>query len=501
MSAHVLVVDDDPALLEALPVSVGLRMADVAMDTCDSGTGALGLIEATDYDAVITDIKMPGMDGLSLLTELRARRPRTPILLITGHGDRELAVGALRGGAFDFILKPIDRDYLIAALARAIEMRRLDRETERQQRALERHARVLEHIADGVFLLDANDTIQLWNQAAQAITGLPSAQVTGRQVTEIFNDWHTLAPLIPIARAPGTFVEAAKSIPIDLDGHESWISVSGVEFENGTVYAFRSLSSERAVYELRDEFVTVVSHELKTPLAAIYGAAETLRSRVDLDDGTREPLLNMIATESDRLARIVNDILLAGQLDSGRFAIATDPVDPLEVARDAIEALRIHAQGVDVRLVAPPSLPAARADGRQLRQVLDNLLENAVKYSSGEPRIELRLEADADHVRFAVQDHGLGIPGDELRRIFAKFYRLDPYLTGGVGGTGLGLYICRELVRRMGGRISASSQVGQGSTFTVDLAAAGGPSDWARGAATGAPANGAGQAATAEGMH
>ena len=358
MSPHVLVVDDDPALLEALPVSVGLRMEDVAMDTCDSGAGALGLIEATDYDAVITDIKMPGMDGLSLLTELRMRRPRTPILLITGHGDRELAVGALRGGAFDFILKPIDREYLVAALARAIEMRRLDRETERQQRALERHARVLEHIADGVFLLDANDTVQLWNQAAQAITGLPSAQVTGRNVSEIFNDWHTLAPLIPIARVPGTSLEAAKSIPIDLDGHESWISVMVVEFENGTVYAFRSLSSERAVDELRDEFVTVVSHELKTPLAAIYGAAETLRSRTDLDNGTREPLLTMIATESDRLARIVNDILLAGQLDSGRFAI-TRPGQNRRRRRDA-QALR-SAQGW-IRLVALTVAPQS-ADG------------------------------------------------------------------------------------------------------------------------------------------
>ena len=500
MSAHVLVVDDDAALLEALPVSVGLRMADVELDTCDSGAGALSLIEETDYDAVITDIKMPGMDGLSLLTELRARRPRTPILLITGHGDRELAVGALRGGAFDFILKPIDRDYLVAALARAIEMRRLDRETERQQLALERHARVLEHIGDGVFLLDADDTIQLWNKAAEAITGLPAAQVTGRDVAEIFHDWHTLAPLIPIARMPGTSVEAAKTIPIDLDGHESWISVTGVEFENGTVFAFRSLSSERAVDELRDEFVTVVSHELKTPLAAIYGAAETLRARKHLlDERQREPLLDMIATESDRLARIVNDILLAGQLDSGRFAIASDPVDPLEVARDAIDALRIHAHGADVRLVAPPSLPAARADGRQLRQVLDNLLENAVKYSSGEARIEVRLEADADHVRFAVQDQGLGIPGDELRRIFAKFYRCDPYLTGGVGGTGLGLYICRELVRRMGGRIYATSQLGHGSTFTVDLAAAGGSSDW-EGAAERAATSGVGQAAAGGNM-
>jgi signal transduction histidine kinase len=209
---------------------------------------------------------------------------------------------------------------------------------------------------------------------------------------------------------------------------------------------------------------------LKTPLAAIYGAAETLRSRKrDLDERQREPLFDMIATESDRLARIVNDILLAGQLDSGRFGITSDPVDPLEVARDAIEALRLRAPEVDIRLVAPPSLPAARADARQLRQVLDNLLENAVKYSSGEPRIELRLEADANHVRFAVQDHGRGIPGDELRRIFVKFYRLDPYLTGGVGGTGLGLYICRELVRRVDGRIWVESDGRTGSTFHVEI--------------------------------
>jgi two-component system phosphate regulon sensor histidine kinase PhoR len=475
MNTRVLVVDDDHALLEALPVTVGLRMTGVEMDTCDSGAGALDLLEEIDYDAVITDIKMPGMDGLTLLTELRTRRPRTPILLITGHGDRELAVGALRGGAFDFILKPIDRDYLVAALARAIEMRRLDRETERQQVALERHARVLEHIGDGVFLVGADETIQLWNQAAEAITGLPAEQVTGLKVEEIFHDWQSLAPLIPVSRMPGTSAEPAKTIPIELDGHESWISVTGVEFENGTVYAFRSLSSERAIDELRDEFVTVVSHELKTPLAAIYGAAETLRARKnELDEHTRGPLLDMIVTESDRLARIVNDILIAGQLDSGRFTVETDAVDPVVVARDAIEALRLHARGVDVRLVAQPSVPAAHADARQLRQVLDNLLENAVKYSSGEPRIEVRVDVQGDHVRVAVADQGLGIPSDELRRIFAKFYRLDPYLTGGVGGTGLGLYICRELVRRMGGRISASSKLGHGSTFTVDLAVANG---------------------------
>jgi two-component system sensor histidine kinase/response regulator len=108
--SRILIVDDDPALLEALPAALRLRMDGIEVDTCESGALALELIEAVDFDAVVSDIKMPGMDGLTLLREVKALRPRTPTLLITGHGDHELAVQALRGCAYDFVHKPIDRD-------------------------------------------------------------------------------------------------------------------------------------------------------------------------------------------------------------------------------------------------------------------------------------------------------------------------------------------------------------------------------------------------------
>lgn len=142
--SQVLIVDDDSALLQALPEALRLRMAEVAVDTCDSATAALERIAATDYDVVVTDVKMPGMDGLALLAEIRALRPETPTLLITGHGEHDLAVQALRGGAFDFIQKPIERDYFIASLRRAIRLRHLARRVEEQQLALERHAGELE---------------------------------------------------------------------------------------------------------------------------------------------------------------------------------------------------------------------------------------------------------------------------------------------------------------------------------------------------------------------
>lgn len=141
---HVLIVDDDLALLSALPEALQLRMERVLVDTCDTAREALTRIASTDYDAIVSDIKMPGMDGLALLAEIRAVRPKTPTLLITGHGEHDLALQALRGGAYDFIQKPIDRDYFVAALTRAIQVRQMSRKLEAQQAALERHASELE---------------------------------------------------------------------------------------------------------------------------------------------------------------------------------------------------------------------------------------------------------------------------------------------------------------------------------------------------------------------
>src|SRR5947209_17812659 len=146
--ARVLIVDDDLALLQALPQALRLRMAGVTVETADSGAAALDRIAARDYDAIVTDIKMPGMDGLELLAEIRTRWPDTPTLMITGHGEHDLVVHALRAGAYDFIQKPIDRDYLVAVLRRAIEMRELSRRVKQQQLALERHVNELEVIVE-----------------------------------------------------------------------------------------------------------------------------------------------------------------------------------------------------------------------------------------------------------------------------------------------------------------------------------------------------------------
>ena len=143
---HVLVVDDDPALLQALPEALRLRMSGVTVDTADSAAAALDRIAGRDYDAIVTDIKMPGMDGFALLTEIRTRRPDTPILMITGHGEHTLAIQTLRGGAYDFIHKPIDRDQIVGSLHRAMAAHARIRREKHRRSALGRCVSELELI-------------------------------------------------------------------------------------------------------------------------------------------------------------------------------------------------------------------------------------------------------------------------------------------------------------------------------------------------------------------
>jgi PAS domain S-box-containing protein len=353
--------------------------------------------------------------------------------------------------------------------AAAIDNARLYHEAERRSRA----ARALEAVADGVVLVDRDGVIRLWNAAAATITGLPEGDVLGRKIEDVVHRWHELAPLIPVASQPGEPVRA-ETVPVEFGGRELWISGSGVGFEEGVVYAFRDLTEERALEELKADFVATVSHELRTPLAAIYGSAQTIRrTDIELDPEIRDQLLGVIASESDRLGTIVNDLLVAGRLDADQLPLEIERCDPVELAESVVEAAKTHLpEEIVLDLVAPAEVHKVVADSGQLRQVLVNLVDNAIKYSPEGGRVSVSIANGDGLIRFSVADAGLGIPASEHRRIFEKFYRLDPDMTRGIGGTGLGLYICRELVRRMDGKIWLESRLGEGSTFLVELPAA-----------------------------
>jgi PAS domain S-box-containing protein len=342
----------------------------------------------------------------------------------------------------------------------AVDNARLYRESERRARA----AIVVQHVADGVLLVDNQGVIGLWNPAAEHITGLAAADAVGRPAADVFPGWAGIEALAQSGLGPSTRA-------VHVNDRELWLSITGVGFEDGSVYAFRDLTAERAVEALKSDFVSTISHELRTPLAAIYGAALTLRREdVLVPEPQRAGLLEVIASESDRLARIVNDVLWVSRLESGGLRTMVEACDAVELAQSTVEAARHYIPpSIKLELRAPKDLPLVAADPDKIRQVLANLVDNAVKYSPDGGHVRVDISEAGGHLRFTVRDEGLGVPPAEHRRIFEKFYRLDPDLSRGVGGTGLGLYISRELLERMGGRIWVESSGQGGSAFVAEL--------------------------------
>jgi two-component system, OmpR family, phosphate regulon sensor histidine kinase PhoR len=355
-------------------------------------------------------------------------------------------------------------EHLARRAAISVDNSLIHRRSEQRAQA----ARALAFVADGVLLVDEDRVVRIWNAAAELITGVHEHEIVGRRIDEVIGGWAEIEGHIPVAAGPG--LPRTETVPVELERGERWLSISGVSLPGGTVYAFRDLTEERRVERLKTEFVSTISHELRTPLAAIYGAALTLRREEPALQDQRDSLLDVVASESERLARIVNDILWVSRLESGTLHVAVESCDPIELASTVVAATRARLpSNITLELESEPDLPAIAADSDKVRQILVNLLDNAVKYSPDGGSITLKISPNEAYVSFAVTDQGLGIPAAEHGRIFEKFYRLDPELMRGVGGTGLGLYISRELVRRMHGRISIESTEGIGSTFTVEL--------------------------------
>jgi two-component system phosphate regulon sensor histidine kinase PhoR len=284
-------------------------------------------------------------------------------------------------------------------------------------------------------------------------------------VTEVFPAWEALADRIPVAERGA----AARSVtlPVEFGRRDLWLSFVAVKSADGIVYAFRDLTSERRLDEEKSDFIATISHELRTPMAAVYGAAETLLRR-KLTSRQRRQLLEMIGTQAGRLSQITEEVLLATQLDRGELPVGRRPVDVAELVHASVDAIRAKLPASASLVVeVEPEVGRASGDADRIQQVLVNLLDNAVKY--GDTPVTVRVAPAPRGVRISVADSGPGITPGEEQRIFEKFYRADPKLARAPSGTGLGLYISRELVHRMGGRLEVRSEPGAGATFVVEL--------------------------------
>ena len=404
---------------------------------------------------------------------------RAAMMVPVKHGGRVVGVVQIMSNSAEYSAEQLEVvDGLVGQMAAAVRNARLQKEQRRLEAAeaaaravageREQAANVLDAVGEGIFLVDRAGIVRLWNRAAALVTGVSADDVRDKPVVDLFPDWRALVTRIPVVEH-GAAARSA-TLPVGVGRRDLWLSFVAVRSADGVVYAFRDLTSERRLEEEKSDFIATISHELRTPMAAVYGAAETLLNReTTLTPEQKHELLEMVASQAARLSQITEAVLLATQLDRGTLPVEPEPVDVGELTRATVDAMRSQlppSAEVDVE-VAPQVATATGAPDR-IQQVLVNLLDNAVKYG-GDGRVSVRVEPANGAVRILVADSGPGISFAEQQRIFEKFYRAGPELTRATGGTGLGLYISRELVQRMGGRLDVRSAPGAGATFVVEL--------------------------------
>jgi signal transduction histidine kinase len=236
-----------------------------------------------------------------------------------------------------------------------------------------------------------------------------------------------------------------------------------LEKEHATVDELRELN------RMKGEFVAVVSHELRTPVTALIGYAKTLRQPEFADDpGMRREFLERMERQGDRLLRLVENLLTAAKLESEQLTVSVGRVLFEDLCREVVEGLAREATRLDVRV--PTDLPVLHTDRQLLGRILSNLLDNAFKYSPDGTPCELGAKTEGDRLVFWVRDHGIGIPPEQVARIFDPFYQVDSSTTRQFRGAGLGLSMVRDLLAHLGGTIEVETWPGRGSTFTVSLA-------------------------------
>ncbi|QYR23137.1 HAMP domain-containing protein [Paenibacillus sp. sptzw28] len=343
---------------------------------------------------------------------------------------------------------------------------------------------VLDNMIDGVVMIDGNGRIVLLNRCAEEVLGFSARELVGRHYAEAKQQYE-LSQIIQdgLDRREHLREEITFYYPEERLLDLNLVPIFQDDEFGGVLLVLQDVSAIRRLERMRSEFVANVSHELKTPVTAVKGFAETLLGGAVNDPETARSFLQIIYDESDRLNRLIGDILELSKIESRRVPLQFSPIELSAFIGKTVELMSAEAERKNIRIAmkAEPGI-YVEADEDRLRQIVMNLLANGISYTQGGGLVTIEVEpvssvsdqagadiSDYEHIRITISDTGIGIPKKDLPRIFERFYRVDKARSRSSGGTGLGLSIVKHLVELHKGSISVDSQVGIGSTFTIEL--------------------------------
>ncbi len=478
MKKTILLVDDEPDLREVLDIS--LSDSGYTVLTAENGVQALNILKDADIPVVITDIKMPGVDGIELLRQIKGKNPETEVIMLTGHGDLELAIKSLKHEATDFITKPINDDALEMALERAfekIQMRQKLKEYHRNRAMYDLF--INELIQEDVMIIGSDYRILDINETLLKKLGLKPKEAIGRYCYEIT---HRLSVPCSGENHKCPLEETLKTrkpskethIHKDKDNKNVYYSISAYPlFENGEIIGAIELSRDitadinaRQAMMQQDKLASIgrlsagVAHEINNPLTTILTTAMLIQEDIKPNTTMYEEL-ETITNETLRCRKIVASLL--------DFARQTKPAKKYhninDIITECIQLTRKQAEFKDIKMLIQFSddIPELLLDKEQIQQAVINLILNATDATDpgGTITVSTAFSPDDKFVEINISDTGKGISAENINKIF------DPFFTTREIGTGLGLAITHGIIGRHGGDISVKSQPDQGATFTI----------------------------------
>ena len=479
----IIVIDDEKAIRDGCHRVLTGKGYEVI--TAENGQVALDILEREPLDIILLDLKMPVIGGEEVLGITREKYPDIPVIIITGHGTVDTAVVCMKNGAYDFITKPFQIDQFLLTITRAAEKRRLEKKAkqfkEENIRNLydlnlekSRLKTIIKQMANGVMVTNRNLEVVLHNPALMRLMEISEEVENPAPIGKIIHEESLIDTLKQILTGESPEEESvSQEINVGANALRA-ISAPALgpnKAVAGTVTVLEDITAFKQLDEMKSDFVNMVAHELRSPLVSIRQLNSVLLEGLagPLDE-KQQDFVQRGMNKIDSLLDLINDLLDVAKIEAGKYVQHQVPTDIGRIIEEIVALMEPRAQKQGITLTRScQGLKPVQSDPKNIEEVLNNLVSNAINYSPEGGRVTITARGLAEYMEVKVEDTGVGIPPEELPKIFDKFYRVKHPKTRQVIGTGLGLAIVKGVIEAHHGTIDVQSVIDKGTTFRILL--------------------------------
>jgi signal transduction histidine kinase len=481
MKAHILVIDDEAGMRSGVIRVLGPKGH--VVDTAENGAKGIEQARRSFYDIILIDYRMPDMDGFKVMDSIKSISPDSIQIVMTAYASYEMAVSATKKGAFDYLAKPFTPDELIVIINKAMEWRKLHIESkrlleERERNLLEldteksRTRAIIQCMGEGVLVINNQEEIVLWNPMVLPLLGLNDI-IIGTKLVSISNS-EALSCFISQVRG----IKKAKVLSQEIRISDKVLLGTATLLQDheenilGTVIILRDITKQKKLEELKTQFVTMVSHELRAPISAMHGYIDVVLNQSAGDDTQLyKKMLSRAKIRAEGLLDLIKDLLAISAIEAGGKCRQIESIDLKGIISEVLDFMKmeIENKSIQVEFAIDNDFPMIMADKKEMSQVFNNLIVNAIKYNNNNGIIRIIGGIENHMCKIAIEDTGIGMDKEELARCFDEFYRARNKKTRNITGTGLGLSIVNRIINNYAGRIDVKSESDKGTQFTIFL--------------------------------